>query len=94
MAADQEAFQQILLSLLSTDNDVRSQAEVSIVGWKFEAETDWELDVIRLALGSRFLSIAHMPSLHCSPIIGRISPPLLRNILFYFNYIARYRTSA
>lgn len=29
MAADQEAFQQILSSLLSTDNDVRSQAEVS-----------------------------------------------------------------
>lgn len=29
MAADQEQFQQLLSSLLSTDNDVRKLAEVS-----------------------------------------------------------------
>lgn len=31
MAADQDRFQQILTSLLSTDNEVRTQAEVQIV---------------------------------------------------------------
>lgn len=30
MAADQAQFQQLLVSLLSTDNDVRQQAEVSL----------------------------------------------------------------
>ena len=35
MAADQEQFSQILTTLLSTDNTVRSQAEVSVNSSRF-----------------------------------------------------------
>ncbi|CAA9994529.1 unnamed protein product [Nesidiocoris tenuis] len=47
MAADQEAFQQILLSLLSTDNDVRSQAEKALGELPIDARVLYLLNTIQ-----------------------------------------------
>jgi len=61
MAADQAHFQQLLASLLSTDNDVRQQAEVSPNILDYGVAGDL---AERIAVASKFRCV--IPAMGCT----------------------------